>query len=90
MDDRDAVDRRGVREVSARTGARQDAADSPALEANARALQLPVNPHRVVPGQNGRTNLDVWLEGFSRQVEAAPPSDAVGPPPAPGGLHFRR
>ena len=43
----------------------------PVLAQNHRALKVPANPHSVAPGESFRTNIEVWLEGFARELEAA-------------------
>jgi hypothetical protein len=42
----------------------------PVLAQNHRALRVPANPHGVAPGESFRTNIEVWLEAFARELEA--------------------
>ena len=41
----------------------------PVLAEKRRALQVPANPHSVAPGESFRTNVEVWLETFARELE---------------------
>ena len=41
----------------------------PVLAEKRRALQVPANPHKVAPGESFRTNVEVWLETFARDLE---------------------
>ena len=79
--DRDAVDRRIIREIATRTGSVPNnpaeragagtAADGfPILAGNRRPLTLPANPHEVVDAV-GRTRIEAWLEVFARNLEPA-------------------
>ena len=79
--DRDAVDKRVVRDVKDITGMRincvsddgsvrckKNAGGWPVLAANRRKLELPANPHND-DDNDGYTNLEAWLHKFSSSVE---------------------
>jgi hypothetical protein len=79
--DRDAVDARIIDEITTRTGSVPNlpsdkrsagtAADGfPKLAVNRRALTVPNSPN-VVADAVGRTRIEMWLEGFCREVEPA-------------------
>lgn len=78
--DRDSVDRRIIEQVRARTGriincvspngsarCSRNGGGWPALAENRRALNLPANPNIVTA--SGYTNLELWLQRMSAQVE---------------------
>jgi len=70
--DRDAVDRRIIDQVVARTGAiidsQQEVGGWPNVPGNRRILDLPDNPDRDDDG-DGYTNLEEWLHELAAQVE---------------------
>lgn len=72
--DRDYVDNKAVEDTRTRSGSRitsqNDMGGFPNLARNNRSLTLPSNPNSVAPGQAFRTNIEVWLEGFAKSVEA--------------------
>jgi hypothetical protein len=91
--DRDAVDRRIVSEITARTGSVPNSpsekagpgtgADGfPILAENRRELNVPGNPHEVVDGA-GRTRIEAWLEAFARELEPASGAPTPGRAPQP-------
>jgi hypothetical protein len=78
--DRDSADRRIIEQVRNGTGriincvapngtarCNRNGGGWPVLAENRRALTLPQNPHGLAAG--GYTNLEVWLQNMSRQVE---------------------
>jgi hypothetical protein len=78
--DRDSVDTLAVKNATAgltadtanmgsRIKSQSDMGGWPVLAEKRRALQVPANPHRVAPGESFRTNIEVWLEAFAREVE---------------------
>jgi hypothetical protein len=70
--DRDAVDKRIVKDVTNRTGTRvasqNDVGGFPVLAQNSRALTVPASPHAVVDAA-GRTRIEQWLEAYARALE---------------------
>jgi hypothetical protein len=73
--DRDAVDRRIVREVRATRGrmidSQNDVGGWPALEPTRRALQIPADPSGD-DDADGYTNLEEWLHQLAAALEAGP------------------
>ena len=79
--DRDSVDTTAVGHANAglvgdtakmgsRIYSQSDMGGWPVLAENKRALKVPANPHRVAPRESFRTNVEVWLEAFARELEA--------------------
>jgi hypothetical protein len=70
--DRDAVDKRIVKEVINGTGriidSQKDVGGWPVLAKNYRALTIPGNPNEDNDG-DGYTNLEEWLHGYAADVE---------------------
>jgi hypothetical protein len=89
--DRDAVDRRLVSEVTARTGrlfvqSPNDVGGWPMLAVNTRRLTTPANPNGATA--SGYTVLEVWLHSFAAAVEGS--ADGIEPTAAktPFGLRI--
>ena len=72
---RDATDYRVVEEANNGTGSRissqNDVGGYPVIPRNTRSLTIPTNPNSVAPGQTFRTNIEVWLETYARDLEPA-------------------
>ena len=81
--DRDSVDTRLVAEVAASGGgiidSPSDVGGWPNLAVNHRTLNLPANPH-ADDDNDGYTNLEEWLHGFSAQVEGKSEGTLLSPP----------
>jgi pectate lyase len=88
--DRDSADRRIVDEVRTRTGSiincvasngttrcNRNGGGWPTLAVNRRALTLPANPNTVTA--SGYTNLELWLQRMSAQVEGRSPMAPEAP-----------
>jgi hypothetical protein len=88
--DRDSADRRIVDEVRNRTGSiincvasngttrcNRNGGGWPTLAVNRRALTLPANPNTVT--ESGYTNLELWLQRMSSQVEGRSPMAPEAP-----------
>jgi pectate lyase len=91
--DRDAVDKKAVSSVQNNSGqiincvaddgstrCQRNAGGWPTAPSNKRALTLPSNPDTVTP--SGYTNLELWLQKMSAEVEGipntAPPAPVLG------------
>lgn len=90
--DRDAVDRRIVREVRNGGGriidSQRQVGGWPDLEVNRRVLTLPSNPGRD-RDDDGYTNLEEWLHGFAADVKPATASTSLAPPSPPTNVAIR-
>jgi hypothetical protein len=78
--DRDRVDATAAAQAKTRTGSRVtsqwDMGGWPSLRQNIRPLQVPKDPHAVAPGQTFRTNIEMWLEEYARDLEPGRRSDS--------------
>ena len=96
--DKDAVDRRLTSEIAARSGSVPNrtsekagpgtGADGfPLLDSNQRTLAVPDDPHAIVDAV-GRSRIEVWLEGFARELEPANAGSPRRAPSAPPMIRF--
>jgi hypothetical protein len=90
--DRDSVDTAAVNHARAgrkgdnlnmgrRITSQEEMGGHPVLIRNTRPLTVPANPNAVAPGQTFRTNIEVWLEDFARQLEPGSPISGGAPDP---------